>query len=136
MVRPLAELDWKKVDELLIAGCNGVQIAGYFGIHPDTLYNHVQRDKKIGFSAYLQEKQSKGEALLIAHQYAKALGLTNNGDNTLLIWLGKTRLKQKEHADEVISQEVESKFDALMKQMKDTQDRKIEDNNINTDSKS
>lgn len=136
MVRPLTNIDWKKADELMIAGCNGVQIAGYFGIHPDTFYRHVEKEKGVGFTAYLQEKQSKGEALLVAHQYAKALGLTNNGDNTLLVWLGKTRLKQKEHTDEVIAKEVESKFDALMIQMKENQARNIDENNNSTEIKS
>lgn len=96
MVRPLIDIDWEKADELMIAGCNGVQIAGYFGMHPETFYDRVKKEKKIGFTQYLQEKHSKGEALLVAHQYAKAIGLTDKGDNTLLIWLGKTRLEQKE----------------------------------------
>lgn len=96
MVRPLIDIDWEKADELMIAGCNGVQIAGYFGMHPETFYDRVKKEKKIGFTQYLQQKQSKGEALIVAQQYAKALGLTDSGDNTLLIWLGKTRLEQKE----------------------------------------
>lgn len=114
---PLKEIDWKKVDELMIAGCLGTEIAAYFGIHPDTFYKRVEKEKGMGFSAYIQEKNSKGESILRAHQYAKALGLTDKGDNTLLIWLGKTRLKQKEHEDQIITKEVESKFDQLMTQM-------------------
>jgi hypothetical protein len=96
MVRPLKEVDWKKVDELMMAGCLGTEIAAYFGMHEDTFYKKVAQEKKMGFSAYLQLKHSHGESILRAHQYAKALGLTEKGDNTLLIWLGKTRLRQKE----------------------------------------
>lgn len=91
-----AELDWDKVDELLIAGCIGTEIAGYFGIHPNTLYRKVEEEKKVSFGVYLQEKRSKGDSLLRAHQYKKAIGLTDKGDNTLLIWLGKNRLKQRD----------------------------------------
>ena len=94
--RPLKEIDWKKVDELLIGGCLGTEIAGFFGICADTLYKRTEKEKGMTFSAYSQEKNSKGDAILRAHQYAKALGLTDKGDNTLLIWLGKTRLKQSE----------------------------------------
>ena len=90
------EIDWKKVEELMMAGCHGVEIAGYLGIHPNTLYIRVEEKYKCGYREFLHEKKSKGESLLRAHQYAKALGLTDKGDNTLLIWLGKTRLEQRE----------------------------------------
>lgn len=96
MSRPELFIDWKKADELMMAGCMGTEIAAYFGMHADTFYKRVELHHGMGFSAYLQEKKSKGESLLRAHQYAKALGLTDKGDNTLLIWLGKTRLNQKE----------------------------------------
>lgn len=104
-------LDWKKIDELLIAGCTGTEIAGYFGIHPDTLYIRCQKEKSMGFSAYAQEKRSKGDSILRAHQYAKALGLTDKGDNTLLIWLGKTRLAQ-ERAEKEFESSLRQKEDA------------------------
>ncbi len=134
--RPKAYIDWKKVDELLMAGCSGAEVAAYFGVNPATLYDRCQTDNKRMFSDYSQEKCSKGESILRAHQYAKSLGLTDKGDNTLLIWLGKTRLKQKEHTEEIISREVESKFEALMKQMKETQALSIEDSKISAESKS
>ena len=134
--QPKTDIDWKKVDELLIAGCSGAEIAGYFGFSTYTLYDRCMSDNGILFSQYSQDKQAKGDSILRAHQYAKALGLTDKGDNTLLIWLGKTRLKQKEHTDEVISREVESKFGALMQQMKKNQDLSIEESNISAESKS
>lgn len=99
MSRPFTEIDWKKVDDLLVSGCPGTEIAGQLGIHPDTLYKHVEAKYKTNFSAYLREKRGKGDAMLRSHQFYKALGITEKGDNTLLIWLGKCRLKQKEHDD-------------------------------------
>lgn len=90
------EIDWKVVDDLFIAGCPGTEVAGRIGCHPDTLYKRIEDKYDTAYSAYLQEKRSKGDALLRAHQYAKALGLTDKGDNTLLIWLGKCRLKQRD----------------------------------------
>jgi len=115
--RPKAEIDWNMVDQLLEAGCSGAQIAGYFGVVADTIYERCKIEKEMQFSAYSHQKSSKGEALLTKAQYEKALGKSDQGDNTLLIWLGKTRLKQKEHEDQVITKEVEAKFDQLMKQM-------------------
>jgi len=135
--RPKADIEWKKVDELLIAGCSGTEIAGYFGITPGTLYDRCLTDNRKMFSDYSQEKQSKGDSILRAHQYAKALGLTEKGDNTLLIWLGKTRLKQKEHVEEQItSTELNEKFDSLMNIMGKNQDRKIDEINSKAEVKS
>lgn len=96
--RPKVEIDWKKVDDLLMAGCLGTGIAAYLGIAPYTLYERCETDNGKSFTQYSQEKKEKGDEILRAHQFAKALGLTDKGDNTLLIWLGKTRLKQKEEA--------------------------------------
>lgn len=100
-----SEIDWKKADELMIAGCKGTEVAAYFGIHPNTFYRKVEEEKKISFGEYLQEKRSKGDSLLKAQQFAKAMGLTEKGDNTLLIWLGKTRLEQKEIKESEINNE-------------------------------
>ncbi len=115
--QPKKEIDWNIVDQLLEAGCSGVQIAGFIGMHPCALYDRCKIDNEMLFSEYSQCRSSKGDALLTKAQYDKAIGKTDIGDNTLLIWLGKTRLKQKEHEDQVITREVEAKFDQLMKQM-------------------
>lgn len=95
--RPPANIDWNKVEDLLMAGCMGTGIAAYLGISAQTLYDRCLIEKKMLFSQFSQQKKEKGDEILRAHQYAKALGLTDKGDNTLLIWLGKTRLKQKEN---------------------------------------
>lgn len=100
MSRPEKEIDWKKVDDLLVAGCLGTEIAGYFDMHPRTFYERVEKKYNMTFTAYSSEKKSKGESILRAHQYAKALGITDKGDNTLLIWLGKQRLNQRDHKEE------------------------------------
>jgi hypothetical protein len=115
--RPAAEIDWNMVDQLLEAGCSGAQVAGFLGICCSTMYERCKTDKCVQFSEYSQRFNTKGEALLVKAQYDKAIGKSDLGDNTLLIWLGKTRLKQKEHEDQVITKEVEAKFDQLMKQM-------------------
>jgi hypothetical protein len=127
--RPKIIIDWDKVDLFLEAGCSGAQVANNLGFDPNTLYAKCVEEKGISFSEYSTQKSSKGEAELTLHQYLKALGKRDTGDNTLLIWLGKTRLKQKEHEDQVITKEVESKFEQLMKQMKqDKESIKTDDN--------
>jgi len=38
------DIDWKKVDNMLVAGCKGPEIAGEFGIHADTLYLNIEKN--------------------------------------------------------------------------------------------
>lgn len=93
--RPQAIIDWKTVDRLLQAGCSGVQIAARLAIHPDTLYRACQAEHKSDFAAYSQQKREHGETLILEQQFAAAM----KGDKTMLIWLGKQRLGQKEKHD-------------------------------------
>lgn len=93
--RPAKPVDWELVDSLLLAGCNGVEIASHFDMHEATFYEKVQEKHKMLFTAYALEKKSKGDSLLRKVQFSKAL----KGDNTMLVWLGKNRLSQREGQD-------------------------------------
>lgn len=97
--RPEANIDWKKVDQLLQAGCLTTEIAAYFGISTDTLYIRCKKDKNLDFSSYSQEKKASGESLLRAKQYENAM----QGNTTMQIWLGKQRLGQREQKEETKS---------------------------------
>lgn len=118
---PQKAIDWVIVDEYLIAGCPGTKIAQALGIHPETLYARCELEKGIGFSAYSQQKRIVGDALLHKAQFDKALGRNEKGDNTLLIWLGKTRLDQKENTEVVISPEIERSYVKIMNQLEEMQ---------------
>lgn len=85
-------IDWAKVDNALMAGSNGVQVAAMLGIHFDTLSNHCKEEHKTDFSDYLRQKREKGNNLLKAMQYRLAM----DGDRGMLIWLGKNRLDQSD----------------------------------------
>lgn len=97
MSRPEIKIDWKIADDLLTAGCLGTEVAAYFGMHPETFYDRVQKQYKIGFTEYMQQKRSHGDALIRAQQFAKSIGITKKGDNMMLIWLGKNRLNQNDN---------------------------------------
>ena len=97
MARTEAPIDWNKVDELLEAGCPGTEVAACLGIHANTLYDRIEKKYNCNYRDYLYQKRAKGDHLIRQQQYNKALGLTDKGDNTLLIWLGKCRLKQTEN---------------------------------------
>jgi len=106
MARPAAKIDWDLVDEYLEAGCEGVEIAGLLGVHPETLYNHCETEHKMGFSHYRATKRAKGDAILRKVQY----DIAKEGDKAMLIWLGKNRLGQAEK-QEVTYTEAEISFD-------------------------
>lgn len=103
--RPRAIIDWDKVDKFLIAGCSGVEIAGYYGLHYDSLYKYCKIDKKMNFSEYSILKKAKGNSLLRAKQYEIAMG----GDKTMLVWLGKNRLEQTDKIEKKLSGELTQK---------------------------
>lgn len=121
MTRPEKTVDWEIVDRLLLAGCPGTEIAGKFGIHANTFYRKVEEVYNISFSEYCQQKFFEGNTILREAQYLKA----KEGDNTMLIWLGKNRLKQADSPQEIsVSGEVCANFKALMTQISSLQSSK------------
>ena len=128
--RPKSDINWDRVDELLMAGCPGTHIAMHLGIAPETLYRRCLEENNINFEGYSRDKKKSGDDLLREHQYRKALGLTDKGDNTLLIWLGKQRLEQRENPSmKTWTPEDEAKLDMFTKWVQERQsERKIEDN--------
>lgn len=128
--RPKADINWKRVDELLEAGCSGAEIAGYFGLNKATIYERCVTDHDLTFTEYSQRRYAKGESLLREIQYNKALGITEKGDNTMLVWLGKTRLKQREEKIISVSEEDAKAFDSFMNFFSDKQ--KSKENNDST----
>jgi hypothetical protein len=89
---PAKYIDWAMVDKLLIAGCTGTQVAARAGVSDDTLYLRCKKEKGKVFSAYRQEKISIGDGMLHATQFSLAM----EKDRSMLIWLGKQRLNQKD----------------------------------------
>lgn len=74
------------------AGCTAVGIAATFGIDESTLWKACERDNKVNFSEFSQQKKAKGDELLRMKQFSTAM----SGNVTMQIWLGKQRLSQSE----------------------------------------
>ncbi len=135
--RPEKPIDWDLVDTLLVSGCNCVEIAAHFQIHPTNFGIRLEKKYGMGYTTYAYEKRKQGDSLLKHTQYMKALGKSDKGDNTLLIWLGKNRLEQRETPLETnFSEESLNQFGALMKQFQDLQARKIEESSNSEETKS
>ena len=108
--RPVIEIDWTVVDRLLHAGCNGTEVAAFIGCCADTLYQRCLQEKGMIFSAYLRLKKEKGDAMLLAKQFEKAV---IKGDNSMLIWLGKQRKGQRDAPDVSLDATVKTKLEEL-----------------------
>ncbi len=88
--RPLADIDWDKVDSMCKIQCTGDEIASVLDIHYDTLHNACKREKGMNFSDYLPQKAMAGKASLRRVQWKAATG----GNSTMMVWLGKNVLGQ------------------------------------------
>lgn len=115
--RPEKPIDWEEVDDLLRAGCLGTEVAARFDMHPSTFYDRVLERYKMNFTQYSSQKKADGESILRQVQYLKAIGASEKGDNTLLIWLGKTRLEQRETQQITVDKASEDNFLFIMKQL-------------------
>jgi hypothetical protein len=98
------KIDWAEADKMLIAGCTGVQCAAYFDMHPETFYRKVEKEFQLSFTEYATKKKEKGNSMLHATQFKLAL----EKDRSMLIWLGKQRLGQRDNPSH------DEKFDAKL----------------------
>lgn len=112
-LKPVIPIDWDEVDKYLIAGCSGVEVAAVIGCSTATLYDRCVQDNGIIFSEYSREKKAKGDSLLRAKQMQKAM--SGKGDNTMLIFLGKARLGQREN--DALAHQFDGKLALLMERM-------------------
>lgn len=94
--RPQADIDWDRANQLLMAGCSGAEVASCFGLNKATIYERCVTDHGITFTEYSKQFYEKGDSLLREVQYRKAI----DGDNMMLVWVGKNRLKQRDKPEE------------------------------------
>jgi len=123
--RPLIHINWSEVDYYLKAGCNGTQIAAHFNMNRETLYDRVQLEMGVGFSEYKRLKWEAGNSQLLGTQYKMAL----EKDKTMLVWLGKQRLGQRDDPkrDDEFSAELKGFVDYLKKKYGEEELAELED---------
>lgn len=119
----IINIDWKLVGALLEADCSGVQIAGKLGIHENTLYLRCKKELKMDFVAFRTQKQASGEALIKVKQFESAV---KDKDKSMLIWLGKQRLGQKDKqatdikiSNNLTEEEIDRRLTELRNKVKD-----------------
>lgn len=75
--------------------CTVEEICSVLGISDSTISRRCKEDHKINIEEYIQQKANGGRASLRRMQYKKA----QEGNPTMLIWLGKQYLGQKDNLE-------------------------------------
>jgi len=90
--RPKIAIDYKKLDTMCAMQCTGEECASILDVSYEHLNNQLKKDGNGGFLDYFKQKSANGKMSLRRKQFEVA----NNGNPTMLIWLGKQWLGQLE----------------------------------------
>lgn len=102
MGRPKIEIDWDEFDKLCNMQCTLVEIAGWFDCSEDTIERRVKEKYEITFAERYKKKSAKGKISL----RRKQMEVASSGNVTMLIWLGKQYLNQRDKREtEVLSED-------------------------------
>jgi hypothetical protein len=121
--RPALPIDWKLLDSLFLAGCSLSECSTHFNLSSERLGERILEHYGIYSNEYAAILSEKGHSLLRDAQMKKAL----KGDNTMLVWLGKNKLKQRDAPEETtVTDAINTQFEALSKQLEAMQSKKNE----------
>ena len=93
--RPKIKIDFATVDKLCSIQCTGEEIASILNVDYDTLNARIKEKFGKSFSDYFESKRGTGKASLRRLQWKAA----EDGNATMLIWLGKQYLGQRDKQD-------------------------------------
>lgn len=105
--------DWDQVDKMAAIHCTGEEMAGILGVEYKTLERACKREKKTKLGEYIKQKASTGKMSLRRKQYTTAM----DGNPTMLVWLGKNWLGQKDKSDEEIEASKENTLADALKEL-------------------
>ncbi len=94
--RPKKEIDFEAVNRMAFIHCTGEEIAAVLDIDYDTLNARIKEEYKLSFSDYIKIKAGPGRVSLRRRQWKAAI---DDGNTTMLIWLGKQYLGQTDKND-------------------------------------
>lgn len=99
MARPRKELsdaDFELMAKLVSIQCTQDEICGIIGMNTDTLNTRLKERGEGGFSDFYKKHSDKGKASLRRLQWRAA----EEGNPTMLVWLGKQMLKQRDKPED------------------------------------
>lgn len=111
MARPKLEIDPKLVERLASIQCTNEEIAAACGCSADTI--------ELRFTGELEKGRARGKRSLRRLQYKRAKA----GSDTMLIWLGKNVLGQKDRSEveHVVSVEYTNELEEARKRVATSQ---------------
>lgn len=92
MARPRKEIDWSDVEKLCALQCTQDEIAQFCEVSQDTLTRRCLDDHGVSFAEFFDQKRGTGRISLRRSQWQ----LAQKGNATMLIWLGKQYLGQRD----------------------------------------
>lgn len=117
-------IDWEQVSRWLFNGATGVMCAEAIGIHETTLYRRCTEDLGMSFAELRAKNKSRGDLKLLDTQHELAF----DKNTTMLIWLGRNRLQQRDTPLEIeLSTETLQSFKAITDQLRDMQEKAKKD---------
>lgn len=93
--RPKKQISIKQFENLCKLQCTIHEIAAFFDTTTDTVEKRVSEHYGLGFSEVFRAKRGLGNISLRRKQRQ----LAEKGDRTMLIWLGKQHLGQKDRQE-------------------------------------
>lgn len=97
--RPRIEIDKDSFEKLCYLQCTLAEIASFFKCSEDTIENWSKRTYKTNFSDAYKNYSAGGKISLRRWQFRAA----ENGNVSMLIWLGKQYLGQKDQQEIAVS---------------------------------
>ena len=88
----LSDSEFEKLVGMIRIQCTQEEICGIFGVTDKTLNEALRRRGEPGFSVLYKRHQDEGKAALRRSQWK----LAQDGNPTMLVWLGKQMLGQRD----------------------------------------
>lgn len=107
--RPQVEIDRETFEKLCALQCTKQDIANWFECSEDSIERWAKREYGETFAVVFAQKRQKGKVSLRRMQWASA----EKGNVTMLIWLGKQYLGQKDQQGIEISNSKEKFAEVL-----------------------
>jgi hypothetical protein len=118
--RPRKAIDWEQLEKLCAIHCTGEECASVLGVSYDALNDAIKRKGYSGFPEYFKKYSGPGKASLRRMQFRAA----ESGNATMLIWLGKQYLGQRDYKYEPLG-ETEIPLDRLVERLAMLREQRI-----------
>ena len=120
MARPRIEIDEEQFKGLCALQCTLAEIANFFKCSEDTIERWCKRELKMSFADAYKRHSVGGKISLRRWQFRAA----ENGNTSMLIWLGKQYLGQKEQQEISLDRSVDDTIKRMTEYFEGTSEQK------------